>query len=160
MAFLTWEDGISPQILYMSRTTEDMLNRLIRQSTEAATPFLRQLTPVGQHFDFDGTLHPGGQLRNSLYWQVGELGAVLHGAEQGVFVAGGTSPHVIAPRTKQALAFYWPKMGGGIVRRRVQHPGNAANDFRQKGMQAWFDGMSAQETILRVVSEWAQGSEA
>lgn len=160
MSFLTWDDAMRPRLTYMRDTVNDMLQRTVRSTTDTLLPYLRAVTPVGQHFDFDGTMHPGGQLRNSLYWQVGELGAMLHGAEQGVFVAGGTAPHEIRPSTKSALAFYWPRVGGGVVRKRVMHPGTAKNDFRQKGVEAAFNGMAVQETILRIVSQWASGEDS
>ena len=45
------------------------------------------------------------------------------------FVIDGTRPHVIRPKTKKALSFYWPKIGGQAVFRSVNHPGNKPNPF-------------------------------
>lgn len=53
------------------------------------------------------------------------------------FVTMGTRPHVIKPRTKQALAFYWPKAGGTVIVKSVNHPGTQANEFFQRVIDRW-----------------------
>lgn len=45
----------------------------------------------------------------------------------------GTRPHIIEPRTKQALAFYKPD-GGLIITRRVHHPGTHPNRYLTDNM--------------------------
>ena len=44
-------------------------------------------------------------------------------------VIKGARPHVIRPKTKKALSFYWPKIGAQAVFRSVNHPGNKPNPF-------------------------------
>lgn len=47
------------------------------------------------------------------------------------WVHNGTAPHVIRARRAKALHFYWPRVGGWVFRKSVNHPGNAANPFLQ-----------------------------
>lgn len=53
------------------------------------------------------------------------------------YVTGGTRPHVIRPRTKSALSFYWPKAGGVVTLKSVNHPGTKANEFFQRVVNRW-----------------------
>lgn len=48
------------------------------------------------------------------------------------FVSLGTRPHRIVPRNAQALRFYWPRKGGIVYFRSVNHPGTQPNDFWTK----------------------------
>ncbi|WP_445372701.1 phage virion morphogenesis protein [Methylomonas sp. HW2-6] len=69
-----------------------------------------------------GPLKKTGRMLASLNYQVSANTLILgfDGARDAKLAAihhGGTDPYVIRPRNKQALAF------GGIVRRRVNHPG-------------------------------------
>lgn len=66
-----------------------------------------------------------GNLRASLRWEGGNL----YGAAYGPLVVGGTRPHVIMPRSKQAL--FWP--GAAHPVRVVHHPGTKPNDFVRRG---------------------------
>lgn len=59
------------------------------------------------------------------------------------FVTMGTRPHVIKPRVKQALAFNWPKAGGTVVLRSVNHPGTKANEFFQRVVTRWGDYLNS-----------------
>lgn len=45
------------------------------------------------------------------------------------FVDAGTRPHVIEARRKPNLVFFWPKIGGIFVGKRVNHPGTQAYGF-------------------------------
>lgn len=51
------------------------------------------------------------------------------------YIIGGTRPHVITPKTKQALAFYWEKVGADVVFKYVRHPGTKPNDFPARAWQ-------------------------
>lgn len=53
------------------------------------------------------------------------------------YVTMGTRPHVIRPRTKKALSFYWPKAGGAVVLASVNHPGTKANEFFERIVNRW-----------------------
>jgi hypothetical protein len=52
-------------------------------------------------------------------------------------VREGSRPHVIRPRSRQALAFYWPKRGATVVLASVNHPGTAANPFFDRVVSDW-----------------------
>jgi hypothetical protein len=41
----------------------------------------------------------------------------------------GTVPHMIVPRAKPRLVFYWPKAGGVVSFKRVNHPGTQPNRY-------------------------------
>lgn len=57
----------------------------------------------------------------------GLVGEVISGHPASVYVIYGTRPHVIRPRRAKALRF---TAGGRLVfAAKVNHPGNAANDF-------------------------------
>jgi len=45
------------------------------------------------------------------------------------FVEEGTKPHPIEARRAPNLVFYWPKIGGVFVGKRVNHPGTKAYGF-------------------------------
>ena len=62
-------------------------------------------------------------------WQI----KIVSGVKYGVFVANGTSAHVIVPRQARVLAF---QSGGKTVfAMRVNHPGSKANPFHVRGYQ-------------------------
>ena len=52
------------------------------------------------------------------------------------YVLYPTAPHVITPRTKRALAFYWTAGGYFVVTKRVYHPGTRAQDFLTPSLAA------------------------
>lgn len=52
-------------------------------------------------------------------------------------VVHGSRPHVIRPRTRQALAFYWPKKGATVVLASVNHPGTQPNPFFERVVSQW-----------------------
>ena len=52
-------------------------------------------------------------------------------------VVHGSRPHVIRPRNKRALSFYWPKRGATVVLAKVNHPGTQANDFFDQVTSKW-----------------------
>jgi len=57
-------------------------------------------------------------------------GGVTAHARYAAAVHGGTRPHVIRPRNPAGrLSFEWPKAGGRVFLRRVNHPGTRARPF-------------------------------
>ncbi|WDL96944.1 hypothetical protein [Alicyclobacillus sp. ALC3] len=151
------DDKITPYLDGVIGTVGDAMSALVRQTADVLTPFLQQQAPVGQHYGFDGSLQPGGELRSSLNWAVGMYGAKLEGAKQGEYVIGGTAPHEITPRAKSALAFYWPKVGAGVMFGHVNHPGTQPNDFRWKAIQQAFDELAIKDVTLHVMLDWLDG---
>lgn len=61
------------------------------------------------------------------------------------FVREGTQPHVIRPRTKKMLAFFWPQAPAGMRRlpdgrvlaRSVNHPGTSPNPWYDDALAEW-----------------------
>lgn len=144
----------------ISETAVPMLQTAVTRTADALTPFLKEATPVASGRTFDGTPITGGQLRQSLQWQIGTLGAILVGRGYGVFVIGGTAPHEIRPRAAQALAFWSTAEGHGVFRAHVNHPGTAPNDFRQIGLQTAVDASALATTLETVLSDWINGGTA
>ena len=48
----------------------------------------------------------------------------------------GTVPHVIVPRNRRWLAFYWRRVGAVVFAKRVNHPGTRPNRFLTKALPA------------------------
>jgi len=151
------QDQVSELISGMLGTVGNVMQDLVEETSETLTPFLRQNAPLGEHYKFDGTMVPGGALKNSLRFVVGEYGSYLSGAKQGLFVIGGTRPHTITPKTAQRLAFFWPKVGTGVMPKKVNHPGNKSFDFRLAAIQQAFDEMAIQDVCQRVMTQWMTG---
>lgn len=156
---LHWElkSDIDRMLGYMERTSDDMLQKLVHETSDAVLPFLRKEAPVGRHYTREGARLPGGELRDSLHMVEGELGAYLEGAEQGIFVIGGTAPHVIRPKNAKALSFYWERVGKKVIRKVVHHPGNEPNDFRQTAVQMLFDTGTMRDLTQRIMQAWVSG---
>lgn len=51
----------------------------------------------------------------------------------------GARPHVIVPRSKRALSFYWRKAGRVVVLKKVNHPGNPARPWFAPTVARWPD---------------------
>lgn len=160
-------DHITPALNALSRSAGDILQQLIVEMSETLTPFLQQNAPVGRYFDLDGTERRGGSLRDSLRFVIGEWGAYLMGAHHGVYVIGGTKPHVIEPRgdnstistrtlnpQKPHLTFFWGRVGRRVTPQKVNHPGTKPDDFREKALQQAFDEQAIQNTASRVLAQW------
>lgn len=154
MIEVTLDDMVTPLLRQMNDGMGTMMQELVQQESDAILPFVRQNTPIGTHYNFDGSFTRGGQLKDSLHFVVGQFGAYLSGAQQGVFVAAGTDPHEIRPRSAKALAFFWPKVGSGVLFGHVNHPGTQPNDFRQIGLQEAFDTETVHDVAKRVLAEW------
>jgi hypothetical protein len=153
-------DQITPHLEAMEQSIGTIMQDLVEQMSEGLTPFVQQNAPVGEKFLFDGTRIPGGQLRDSLHFVIGQWGSTLAGAKQGEYVIGGTKPHEIRPKAKPRLAFFWPKVGQGVVFGKVNHPGTKANDFRESAIQQAFDELVPQDIASRIMAEWVtQGGE-
>jgi hypothetical protein len=96
---------------------------LIRDVTEKGFSLLRDEAPERR-----------GDLRRSIHQRiVGLEGEVTVGASYAVFVASGTSPHLIRPVRARALRFV---VNGGVVfSTLVQHPGTKPNPFVRRAAE-------------------------
>lgn len=114
-------------LVRISGGADNALQSLIQDTADTMTEQLHTTAPVrkDQH---DGLT--GGQLRDSLIFSVGELGATLLGVDYASYVIMGTVPHPIAARNASALSFFWTKQGSRFIGKSVHHPGTIANDFR------------------------------
>jgi hypothetical protein len=52
-----------------------------------------------------------------------------------LFVDQGAKPHVIKAKNAPYLVFYWPKVGRVVHFKSVNHPGNKAYRFLEKGLE-------------------------
>ena len=163
-------DNVTDRMTGLSDTVGDLMSAVIRGTADTLTPFLKQNAPVGKYYDLSGGVHYGGQLRESLRFNVGEYGATLSGARQGGWVIGGTAPHMIQPRGARSvvkthqelpqfahLTFFWPRAGRVVTPPMVHHPGNRPNDFRWKAFQQAMDERAIQDTANRLMLQWAAG---
>lgn len=153
-------DHISPTLNGLANSASTMLQELIEEESQTLTPYVQQNAPVGTYYDLDGTMRRGGQLKDSLRFVIGQWGSYLMGAQQGVFVAGGTKPHTIEPKVASRLAFFWGKVNKAVYPQKVNHPGTKKNDFRQNALQQASDEMAIQDTAVRILSEWVTSSGA
>ena len=51
-------------------------------------------------------------------------------------VHDGTRPHIIRPRRKQALKFFWKKKGVTVIAKMVRHPGTKARPWLWRALVA------------------------
>jgi hypothetical protein len=57
-------------------------------------------------------------------------------------VIHGTRPHIIVPKTPGGrLKFFWHRKGVTVIARKVNHPGQAANNFPWRATKRVFRGM-------------------
>lgn len=165
------EDQASALFGGLAMTVTDMLQTQVDEISNVMTPLVKQNAPIGKHYNYDGSITYGGQLRDSLRMVGGFLGSYLMGARQGIFVAAGTRPHPISPRGARSvvstheelpqfahLTFYWSKVGRTVTPPHVNHPGNKANDFRWKAVQEGFDTEAIPDTIARIMDQWLSGN--
>lgn len=157
MIDITLEDAMTNLLDQLVGGYDTMRQSLVRDESDAVTPFIQQLTPVGRHFDFSGTERAGGQLRDSLHFVVGEFGSYLAGASYGRMVITGTAPHSIGPRVARSLAFFWEREGYGVLTQHVNHPGTKPNDFRQTGLQEAIDSMAVENVANDRLAAWMNG---
>lgn len=80
-----------------------------------------------------------GTLRDSIVKRVADVNgqpAVIVGSDDPIALwhHEGTQPHVVVPRTKPRLVFYWPKAGAVVSFLRVNHPGTRPNRFLTKAL--------------------------
>lgn len=82
-----------------------------------------------------------GTLRDSIVKRIttdGQGVAVLVGSSDPIALLHheGTQPHVILPRTKPRLVFFWARAGRVVSFTRVNHPGTKRNPFLVDALQA------------------------
>lgn len=61
---------------------------------------------------------------------------VVSTAPYSLYVIKGTRPHRIPVSGFTPLAFFWPKVGTGVVFMSVNHPGTKANNFLGRALRA------------------------
>lgn len=87
-----------------------------------------------------------GELASNIYAErpkVGRRGPendVVSNTDHSVFVHDGTPPHIIKPRLKEQLVFFWRKAGRVVFKDSVRHPGTAANPFLVNALRKVFGG--------------------
>ncbi|MHB1937070.1 MAG: hypothetical protein ACYCOR_10850 [Acidobacteriaceae bacterium] len=108
------------------------LQQLIQESADSLTGQLRATAPVRKN---PGAGVLGGTLRDSLVFDVGQLGATLLGVEYAQYVIQGTVPHPIDAKNAPELVFFWEKIGAVFHGPHVNHPGTRPNDFRFRALE-------------------------
>lgn len=104
----------------------------VRRAARAMTDELKRTAPVDK-----GELRrtTGVELLSATATQV-RAEAVID-VDYAEVVVHGSRPHVIRPRNRQALAFYWPKKGATVVLASVNHPGTQPNPFFERVVAQW-----------------------
>lgn len=151
------EDELSPLLDRVKAVTRANLQWGVRETSTVLLAEMRRLAPVGRHFTPEGAAVAGGNLRGSLAWDVGDLGATLMGASYGRYVIEGTRPHPIVARRARALRFWWERQGLTFVGPRVRHPGSRANDFRSKAIDAAVEGGVMSRTFEQILGATLDG---
>lgn len=82
-----------------------------------------------------------GRLRDSIVKRLGTYRgdpAVFVGSADPIALLHheGTRPHIITPRSKPRLVFYWRKAGRVVAFTRVNHPGARPNPFLTRALNA------------------------
>jgi hypothetical protein len=71
----------------------------------------------------------------------------------GTFITEGTKPHPIFPkRAGGFLRFNWPKAGGIVFFRSVNHPGTKPNKFSDRAFRKWEP--STRVALNRITVNW------
>lgn len=128
----------------------DWLKRATAWADEVGPPVrdaMKRAAPVGQG--------PGaGQLRDKLKYDRKTTSKSVQnhygtGVGYAKWVVGGAKPHVIRPRSAQALRFYAGPVGVGaaVFARSVNHPGNKPNRFPKRAIE------EAREQMQRKIGE-------
>lgn len=109
------------------RVSSELVLPLVDKATYFTLRGAKRMVPVRTPKPFDK--RPGGRLKASLrkrgpkvyLTQVkSSVGTTLRFAAS---VHGGAKPHIITPRFKPKLVFYWEKREVTFVGKRVSHPG-------------------------------------
>ncbi len=151
------EDLLSERLDRMAAAVRPGLQGGTEQLAALLTTEMHETAPLGRHFSFGGAPVPGGHLRESLRFATGDLGATLMGARYGLFVIGGTDPHPIVGSPR--LSFYWQRVGHGVHRARVQHPGTRPNDFRLAAIDAAYEGGTLMRLYDQILASILEGDE-
>ena len=99
---------------------------------------MRVEAPIGK---VTPTSRPPGTLRKSIKaGRTSQTGTsattqVLAPVIQARTTDKGARPHVIRPRRARFLRFYWPQAGGIVYARKVNHPGNAPQNWWGPGLK-------------------------
>jgi hypothetical protein len=83
-------------------------------------------TPRGKTLDLVGSITSEGLVSaTGIQYTVRVVAPVIQAATTNF----GARPHTITPRSGGVLAFNWPKAGGTVFLRSVNHPGNQAKNW-------------------------------
>lgn len=71
-------------------------------------------------------------------------------------IDGGARPHVIVPRNKPRLRFFWKKIGRWVSAKKVNHPGNRPYKFLYRAHNAaWRVGeRNLRQRLTRIASRF------
>ena len=111
------------------------LQALIEDAAGVMTEQLKITAPVSHN----PSRPAGGTLRDSLVFDIGQLGATLLGVDYAAYVIEGTAPHAIDAKNHPNLVFFWEKIGATFVGPHVNHPGTRPNDFRMIALENAID---------------------
>lgn len=119
------------------RQIADVSRRRMVSAADRMTSDLKRTAPVDT-----GDLRTATTVKVTSTTPTSITAEALIDVDYGVFVVQGTRPHIITPKRAQALRFYWPKMGGVVYFKSVQHPGTAANGFFTRVVQRFASYLS------------------
>jgi hypothetical protein len=119
-----------------------MVGRWVTKKThEVAAHSIAQAPKPGQGRGYaTGELARGISPERTVVGRKGPESRVVSGSDHSVFVHEGTAPHVIRPRRKEQLVFFWRKTGHVVFRDMVRHPGTPSNKFLLNALRAVFGG--------------------
>lgn len=118
------------------------LQRFAAQTMTAAGPLTAEKvradsrTPRGDTLELVGSIRSPGLTRAS---GVEYSSRVFSDVIQAATTDKGAMPHIIRPRRPGGLlVFNWPKAGGTVFLRRVNHPGNRAQNWFEPAVRQAF----------------------
>lgn len=118
--------------MWMQRTTLRVLGRARLGAPQPGVP-PRNRTGISYATGALAASHIAG----SGFWASGELETrVMALSPHANLVHGGTRPHEIRPVQAPNLVFFWPKAGGIVRRRSVDHPGTMAVPYLAEALES------------------------
>ncbi len=112
---------------------------LVRESGRLYIAALQRKAPVGKYYTLDGMSYSTHALQKSFSFKTFQR---PHGLELRTYSSSPYIQYVIEETKKDytipgapLLSFFWPKLGGPVVFRRVTHPGTAANPFHREAYE-------------------------
>ena len=122
-----------------SRELVPECRNLVREAGRLYIAALQRKAPVGKYYTLEGMSYSTHDLQKSFSFKTFERPSGLElrtysSSPYIQYVIGETKKNYTIPGAP-FLSFYWPRLGGPTVFRRITHPGTAANPFHREAYE-------------------------